>query len=251
MNSFIRWIGGKKTLRKKIVEQFPEQGMYSRYIEVFGGAGWILFSTDTFAKMEVYNDFNGELVNLFRCVKYHPEAVQKELQYILMSREQFYDAREQISMRGMTDIQKAARFFTLIKESFGADLHSFGLCPKDMEKAKEYLVHVSRRLSKVVIENLDFQRVLTNYDKKDALFYLDPPYYQAEKYYQNLFVPEDHLRLKCALDRIGGKFVLSYNDCEYIRKLYREYNMIEADRVHNLICQDVKPRYQELIIKNF
>ena len=111
MDSFMTWIGGKKALRGKIVEQFPEPGTYGRYIEVFGGAGWVLFSSDSHAKMEVYNDVNGNLVNLFRCIKYHPDAVQNELQYILISREQFYDAREQIEMRGMTDIQRAAGFF--------------------------------------------------------------------------------------------------------------------------------------------
>ena len=39
MNSFLSWIGGKKLLRKKILGIFPDQGSYSRYIEVFGGAG--------------------------------------------------------------------------------------------------------------------------------------------------------------------------------------------------------------------
>ena len=44
MNSFISWIGGKKLLRKHILELFPEE--YSRYIEVFGGAGWVLFGDE-------------------------------------------------------------------------------------------------------------------------------------------------------------------------------------------------------------
>lgn len=41
MNSFIAWIGGKKLLRKEIVKRFPEEG-FTRYVEVFGGAGWVL-----------------------------------------------------------------------------------------------------------------------------------------------------------------------------------------------------------------
>ena len=241
MDSFMTWIGGKKALRGKIVEQFPEPGTYGRYIEVFGGAGWVLFSSDSHAKMEVYNDVNGNLVNLFRCIKYHPDAVQNE----------FYDAREQIDTRGMTDIQRAARFFILIKESFGADVRSFGLRPRDMDKAKDYLLQVSKRLNKVVIENLDFQKILKNYDKSDALFYLDPPYYETEKYYPDRFMPEDHVRLKEALDVIKGKFVLSYNDCEYIRELYRGYHIIEVERLHNLVMKERKPKYKELIIKNY
>lgn len=108
MNSFISWIGGKKLLRRQILEQFPDPGTFDRYIEVFGGAAWILFAKEKHAKLEVYNDINSNLVNLFRVVKYHPEALQKELNWILMSREQFFDSIQ--PMKGLTDIQKAARF---------------------------------------------------------------------------------------------------------------------------------------------
>ena len=130
MNSFISWIGGKKLLRKKILEQFPED--YDRYIEVFGGAGWVLFGKEK-KGMEVYNDINSELVNLYRCVKFHPETLQKELDGILMSRELFFDFIQ--NARGLTDIQRAARFFVAIKESYGSGLDSFGVKPKNMKKA--------------------------------------------------------------------------------------------------------------------
>ena len=120
-----------------------------------------------------------------------------------------------------------------------------------MNKAKEYLNVVSNRLNKVVIENDDYRKIIKNYDKKDTLFYLDPPYYDAEKYYPDRFMLEDHLELKRLLEGIKGKFILSYNDCDYIRKLYRGYNIVEVERVHSLIQKNTKPRYQELIIKNY
>ena len=56
LDSFISWIGGKKLLRRQILEQFPDSGTYDRYIEVFGGAAWVLFARDRHAEMEVYND---------------------------------------------------------------------------------------------------------------------------------------------------------------------------------------------------
>ena len=251
MNSFISWIGGKKLLRSKILEAFPVQGTFNRYIEVFGGAGWVLFSSERHAKMEVYNDVNGNLVNLFRCTKYHSEALQKELEFILMSREQFFNSKEQMEVKGLTDIQRAARFYILIKESFGSDIRTFGVRPKDMANAIEYISEVSKRLRMVVIENQDFERILKTYDKKDALFYLDPPYFETEKYYPDRFMPEDHVRLREALGRIKGKFILSYNDCEYIRELYNGYSILEVDRTHNLVRGKEKPRYKELIIKNY
>lgn len=251
MNSFISWIGGKKILREKILEQFPQDG-YKRYIEVFGGAGWVMFSKDRHAAMEVYNDVNSNLVNLFRCVKYHPEAVQKELDYSLISREQFFDSVEQLDTRGMTDIQRAARLFVVIRNSFGANCRSFSMQPKDFKKTVNYLEKVSERLSRAVIENKDFQDLIKGYDREDALFYLDPPYYSTEKYYPDRFNPEDHNRLKECLNKIKGKFVLSYNDCEQIRELYKDYKIIGVDRAHNLVLEGKeRPRYKELIIKNF
>lgn len=117
VNSFISWIGGKKLLRRQILEQFPEPGTFDRYIEVFGGAAWLLFAKEQHAKMEVYNDVNGQLVNLFRVVKYHPEALQKELDWLLMSREQFFNAIQQVG--GLTDIQRAARFFIRLNAVLG------------------------------------------------------------------------------------------------------------------------------------
>ena len=246
MNSFISWIGGKKLLRKKILEQFPAE--YDRYIEVFGGAGWVLFGKEQ-KGMEVYNDINGELVNLYRCVKYHPEALQKELDGILMSRELFFYAIQKT--RGLTDIQRAARFFVAIKESYGSGLDSFGVRPKDMKKGVDFLSQASERLSMVVIDNLDFEHLIKTYDRPGALFYLDPPYYQTEKYYPDRFQPEDHTRLKETLDKVRGKWILSYNDCPEIRNLYDGYIVISAERSHNLVAKNDSKKYREIIIKNF
>lgn len=250
MNSFISWIGGKKLLRKKILEQFPDQESFDRYIEVFGGAGWLLFSRDKHAQLEVFNDVNGELINLYRVVKYHPEALQKELEWLLMSREQFFDELNR-NTRGMTDIQRAARFFCLIKESFGADCRSFGVNSKDIKKAVDYLREVSGRLNRVVIENHDFEQLIKTYDRPGALFYLDPPYYEAEKYYPDRFNPEDHERLQKCLRDLKGKFILSYNDCPQIRELYKGFAIIEVERLDNLVNKIESRKYKELIIKNF
>lgn len=249
MNSFISWIGGKKLLRNKILEQFPDSSTYKRYIEVFGGAGWVLFAKEVHAEMEVYNDVNGNLVNLFRVVKYHPKTLQEELDWILMSREQFFDATQET--RGLTDIQRAARFFIAIKESFGTDCRSFGVRPKDMQGAVEFLRIASERLRRVVIENVDFEQLLRTYDRPDALFYLDPPYYNAEKYYPDRFSLDDHKRLQGCLGKIKGKFILSYNDCPEICDLYRRYNIIEVERQDNLTTKQQSRSYRELIIKNY
>ena len=63
MNSIISWVGGKKALRDLIYLRMPKN--YDRYIEVFGGGGWVLFGKPPDKCMEVYNDFNSNLANLF------------------------------------------------------------------------------------------------------------------------------------------------------------------------------------------
>ena len=65
MNSFIAWIGGKKLLRKEIVKRFPEEG-FTRYVEVFGGAGWVLFEKEQGKELEVFNDRDSNLINSLR-----------------------------------------------------------------------------------------------------------------------------------------------------------------------------------------
>lgn len=247
MNSFLAWIGGKKLLRKQIVEQFPES--FERYIEVFGGAGWVLFYKDKHAKMEVFNDANSELINLYRCIKYHPEELQKQLDRTLHSREIFMDFRD-MTINHLTDIQRAVRYFILIKESFGSTMSSFRTAPFNLQKGIDSFSEIHDRLKNVIIENLDFERLIRTYDREKTVFYLDPPYYGTEKYYEEHFPKSDHERLKSVLDEIKGKFVLSYNDCPYIRDLYHEYQIQSVTRTNSLSCSN-RTGYKELIIKKY
>ena len=78
-DSLISWVGGKKQLRKTISQYIPNN--IQGYIEPFGGAGWLLFYKSKWAQLEVYNDINSDLVNVFRTAKYHPEALLKEYEY--------------------------------------------------------------------------------------------------------------------------------------------------------------------------
>lgn len=251
MNSFIGWIGGKNYLKKEITKRFPE-GM-KRYIEVFGGAAWVLFYKDSHAETEVYNDYNSDLVNLFRCVKYHCGELQRELQYLLNSRELFNDFKSQYNLQGLTDIQRAARFFMILKTSYGSNQRDFGCIKKNIANITEYLDRISKRLAGVVVENRDFEKLIKTYDRPEAFFYLDPPYYGTEKYYQAEFKPEDHERLAKTLKCIKGKFLLSYNDCEYVRELYKEFTIEEIQRNHNLLSryEGKEKTYCEVLVRNY
>lgn len=252
MNSFMGWIGGKRLLRKAILERFPTDRV-ERYIEVFGGAGWVLFAKEKQAgQLEVYNDINGNLVNLFRCIKYHCGELQRELDWLLSSREQFYDYLAQVNMRGLTDIQRAARFFYLVKLSFGSEHRTYATSKKMVDNAAEYLTTVRERLRSVNIECKDFADLIRVYDRKSALFYLDPPYIGTERYYDSPFTLEDHQRLRASLEGLKGRFILSYNDCPQVRELYDGYRIEGISRRENLSgVGKNRQEYAEVIIRNF
>lgn len=244
MKSFIAWKGGKALLAKRIITEFPQD--IERYVEVFGGGSSVLFAKDKHADLEVYNDANSELVNLFRCMKYHKTELEKEIDGYINSREMFQDIKARLENGvGFTDIQRAGMFYVKTKISFGADGRTFGCNRKNI--STDRFTEISQRLKNVVVENKDFENLIKVYDRPNALFYCDPPYNTTEKYYDVQFTENDHLRLKNTLDAIKGKFVLSYNDDDFVRELYKNYNIIEVTRQNNLSTGN----YKEVIVKNF
>jgi DNA adenine methylase len=251
------WIGGKKALREVIVGLFPV--FYERYVEVFGGGGWVLFYKPPGNDFEVYNDFNGLLANLYRCVRDKPDELIESLRYVLNSREDFEIVKSALA-RGspMSDIQKASYFYRLIRYSYASGLTSYASQPHDMRSNFPLIAQAHRRLAKVVIENKDFEKLIRQYDRPSSFFYCDPPYHETEGYYKNIgedgFTKEDHIRLRDALMGIEGKFLLSYNDCSFVRELYGAPG-ISLRPVSRL--NTIKQRYEggslfdELLIANY
>ena len=243
MKSFIPWIGGKNLLANRIISMFPDD--FSRYIEVFGGGAAVLFHGQRHANLEVYNDRNSELVNLFRCAKFHRAELQREISGYFNSREIFSEIQAKMRLSGFTDIQRAAMFFVMARLSFGANMRTFGGRQRNL--SGDCLTEVEERLESVVIENMDFCELIKRYDCDGALFYCDPPYSRTERYYDEAFRKDDHERLKAILSQISGKFILSYDGSDFIRDLYRDFEIIEVERQNNM----ANGWYKELIIRNF
>jgi DNA adenine methylase len=251
------WVGGKKALREVIVNMFPAE--YERYIEVFGGGGWVLFHKPQGNDFEVYNDFNGLLANLYRCVRDKPEELIERLRYALNSREDFGLIRAALARDSTADdAERAARFYQIIRYSYASGLKSYASQPHDIWADFPLIAHAHRRLGKVVIENQDFEKLIGHYDRSESFFYCDPPYFETEGYYQNIgedgFTERDHIRLRDKLLNIDGKFLLSYNDCGFIRGLYGapDISVTEVSRLNT-----IKQRYEggatfdELLIANY
>lgn len=285
MNSIISWVGGKKALRDLIYQKMPKE--FGRYIEVFGGGGWVLFGRTPAAAMEVYNDFNSDLANLFRCVRDQPMAFLKELGFLplngrdeffvlrkFLEQEEFTDAfmRQELELAQreltpvqfdeikailleraeMNDIRRAAAFFKVIRYSYGSGCTSYGCQPFDIRKTFDLIWQGSRRLRDTVIENKDFEELIKQYDRENAFIYCDPPYYLTEGHYAVEFRREDHFRLRDTLKGCQGKFLVSYNDCEFIRELYQDFRIEAVSRLNNLAQRyDNGCEYAEVLISNY
>ena len=255
--SLINWVGGKRLLRKTIAPLIPTD--IKSYIEPFGGGAWVLFYKERWADLEIYNDLDGRLVNLFRIVKYHPNAFKEEFNYLLGSREMFF---QYLNGTFITDIQRAVQFYFLITRSFGGKGDTFGTVKKSCGGASksqhnvlDKIDAIHKRLDKVMVENRDFERLIKQYDFEEAFFYCDPPYSKGEGYIVTSTEDFDHERLCETLKNIKGRFLLSYDDSPKIRELYKDFEMIAIERLNGINNRQGNDRknkmYKELLIANY
>ena len=254
MKSFIGWIGGKNHLKNLIIPLIPDE--CDRYIEVCGGAGWVLFGKEQKKEqMEVFNDIDGDLINLYRVIKYKCDDLQNEIDW-LHSRELFklyrYEIEHQIPL---SDVQRAARYLYLIKSSFGSNRYSFATSTKNLYKIIDDLPAYKDRLKSVVIEQLDFEKLINTYDRNSSIFFVYSPYVGSEKYYNKKFCQftlSDHIRLNTCLKSIKGRFILTYNDCEFVYEYYRDFNIQRVSRKNLLPATQInRGEYKEVIITNY
>jgi DNA adenine methylase len=264
----ISYIGGKSHLAPWIISNFPDEFEKKPYCEVFGGGGWVLFKKPP-SYVETYNDLNRDLVNLFTVIRDHFEEFQHKAEWTLHSREMHAQAIRELKETDFPDnVQRAVSYAIKRVQNFSSgNSDSWGYAVKGKRCSGLWtpflkkLPLINARLKNVQIECLDFERLIKKYDSPDTLFYVDPPYYDAEFYYNQPgveFKRADHERLKGVLSSIQGKFSLSYYEHPVIRELYAGYTVLKKDSVKHS-CGSVgskrtgfkKPKCTELLIMNY
>jgi DNA adenine methylase len=210
--------GGKTRMLKHllpIIDATPHQ----LYVEPFCGGAAVLVAKRPSAR-EVINDIDGDLINLYKQVRFHLPAVVYELRLMVESRQLFADAKLQ---PGTTEIQRAASYVYRNFYSFAGDNDSFGVKRVGFT-TRSYLLRkiaaMSRRLDRVTIEHLSWERCLALYDCPAALFFCDPPYTQGEVRSYSPWTAADVARLRDALGRLKGTWVVTLNDCESNRAAF-------------------------------
>jgi DNA adenine methylase len=243
-------MGGKSKLRKEIIKRIPE---HICYVEPFFGAGWVYFGKEP-SKVEVINDIDSELINLFRMMKYHAPEIERMLEYEFSGREIFEEYKH-ISVEYLTEIHRAIRFLYIISQSFGSKcgVYGYGTTGKPAPQIfyKGVLGDIKERLRNTFVENLSFEKIFEKYDRTHTFFFCDPPYYEVTGY-GNEFGEKEHLLLLGLLKNVKGKFLLTINDHPQVREWYRDFN-IEEKEVQYSICREDSGRkkYGELIITNY
>ncbi|MDH4122361.1 MAG: DNA adenine methylase [Deltaproteobacteria bacterium] len=247
----IPWIGGKRRLAKDILPLFPA---HSCYVEPFCGAAALFFMKSP-SKVEVINDINGDLVNLYRVVQHHLEELARQFKWLLVSRQQF-DWYKQTPGEVHTDIQRAAKFLYLQKMAFGAKVanRSFGTAvttpPRlNLTSLEEDLSVAHLRLARVTIEHLGWETCLDKYDRQDTLFFLDPPYWKTEGYGVD-FTIENYYSLAGRLESMRGKGILTINNHPVMRKIFKTLK-VEKVPIRYTVGGGKGVPAEELIVRNF
>lgn len=226
--TLIPWPGGKSRLAAQLFPLFDST--HKTYVEPFAGAAAMLFLRPEPAKVEVLNDAQRDLVTLYRVVQHHLDEFVRQFRWQLVARDEF-DRLLKAPPETLTDIQRAARFFYLQKTCFGAKVvgRQFGVDPGsparlNLLRLEEDLSEAHLRLSRVVIENMDWRTCMQRYDTPATFFFADPPYWQTEGY-GGTFGLDQYEALAETMRKAKGRVLLTINDHPDMRRVFDGFRL--------------------------
>jgi DNA adenine methylase len=202
------YYGAKQRLASRIVATLPP---HNAWVEAFCGSAAITLAKPE-APIEVINDKNGEIVNLFEQLRNNRDELCRAITFTPYAREEFYTARD--GMSPATPLDRARRFLiaTMMTVngtvgnqtgfSFSSSYVRGGMEARvsRWNNLPKRLAEVAERLRHVRVENRDARELLEMFiDRPATLVYLDPPYFVKREY----------------------KYVIDANDAEFHKELLR------------------------------
>ena len=242
-------IGGKYLMSPQIIKYFPK---HTIYVEPFVGGGGVYFKK-TPSQKEIINDLDKNLIGGYRLVKRAPidlSLYRKDLNTIPK-------LQAFLKSKNNTVVDKITKEIIYSCNGFGSHPVS-RTTPKLLKGTNPYgklknIQDYKNRMKNTTIKNVDYKKVIKEYDSKDTLFYLDPPYEESDKsklYYDSVL---DYEELANILKQIKGKFLLSINGSSNIRKIFKGFKIRTLELKTQAKKGDPiggKPRI-ELLISNF
>ena len=210
----ISYYGGKQSLISEILPLIPPHKIY---VEPFLGGGAVFFAKEP-SEVEVINDTNLELINFYKICKNRFHELQSLVRITLYSRSIHDDAHIIYNKPNLFDeVRRAWAVWVLANQSFNSDLNGSwsinnlrSIGAKKLTKKKEVFIEdLAIRLQNTQIECIDALYIISNRDKEETFFYVDPPYFNANMGHYDGYTIEDFERLLQKLSQIKGKFLLS------------------------------------------
>lgn len=228
----IRYHGGKFRLATWVLDHFPP---HKCYVEPFGGAAGVMIQKPR-AYAEVYNDLDGDIVNLFRVLQ-GEQSSQRLVELLTIT--PYARAEFELAWQATDDpVERARRLIIRAQMGFGSagasksttgfridTARAYGTAQQLWQRYPEHLAAVSKRLTGVLIENRAAEEVLLAHDAPDTLHYIDPPYMHDTRvngsakgrYYRHEMSDREHAELLANLKNLCGFVVVS----GYPSKLYQ------------------------------
>ena len=241
-------------MAKTIIGKIPE---HTCYIEVFAGGASVFFAKDP-SRAEVINDLDKDLVTLYRVIKHHPEELYRQYKFSLVSRSEF-DREQQVNPETLTDVQRAARYLFLQKCAFGGHItgQTFGMSTTGNPRFNLLTLETTiekawQRLINVQIECKDFRDLIPRYDRPHSFFFLDPPYWKIPGYKHD-FQEQDFIELASILNSITGKFLMTINDTEEVRTIFKDFFIQETTLKYSMgtTVHSRSKQRTELLVSNY
>lgn len=243
----VKRAGGKTRLLKYLLPLVPD---HTCYVEVFGGGAALMLGKER-SSVEIYNDLDQELVNVFRQAKYHSKELRRELRMMPASRAEF---DRLLAAEPVTEIQAAARTLWLNKCSFGGQGCSFGVskvCASTSKSGiRRNLKEFEERFDKVVIECKTWGCLLPIYDGPKTFFFFDPPYINSSKNVGYQAFDEAQMeKLRKAIDSLEAQWLVTVCDSPESRRVFEGYKFREISRTNGIENRrGHSTQYKELII---
>jgi len=272
-------VGGKEKQAKWIenlaIKSLVESGLITTYAEPFSRSMWVYHKTSIYKHVYkvIYNDIDKFVANTAYVIKNKKEKLIKELKKLEPANNKTFNKFRDLIFEkvangynfNMGNVKLATAYvYTKLHVRSGFALSKNTKLPKGVDtrkldsfirklEGKSHIKNLDEKLEKITaINNKDYKEILKKYDSESTLFYLDPPYYNKENFYEfGNFDKEEHKRMAEMVKKLKGYVIISYYEFEGIKELYPENEFYYFYKDFYRPSSNNKSKGREVLILNY